>query len=71
MTFFAGSVCSDRAHKITCPGDLVTRVLSRVISTLNGVTPNIAVLITDLQSPLGLKVQKRKCSGSPWRSSKM
>ena len=32
-------------------------VISRVISTLNGVTGTITLLITDLLSPLGLQVE--------------
>ena len=36
--------------------DLASKVISRVKSTLNGVTPTITLLINDLLSPLPLQV---------------
>ena len=38
------------------PRGLSKWVISRVISTLNGVTLSLTLLITDLPSPLGLQV---------------
>ena len=38
------------------PGDLVSGLQVRVLSTLNGGTLVITLLITDLLSPLGLQV---------------
>ena len=38
------------------PKGLSKCIISRVVSTLNGVTLTISLLITDLLSPLGLQV---------------
>ena len=43
-------------HLLGEAGNLVSKVISRVISTLNGVTPIITLLINDLLSPLALQV---------------
>ena len=40
-------------------GDLVSKVISRVISTLHGVTPIITLLINYLLSPLTLQVDPK------------
>ena len=40
-------------HQAFSPGDLVSEVISRVKSTLNGVTLITTLLMTDLLSPLG------------------